>query len=341
MNRKSAPPLRLPAAIVLVLACSAAPAQPGAGNDDGDPLSPAAIRRARQGAATAAPAAASPDPAARTGDLAADPRVIYRTQAFEEEPWRSNVLAHRTLRDWVDDPVKGRALRITWKQGENGALNWYYPFWPEAVEAIFQYDILFEEDWRPADGGKLAGWSSATKPDDRPWRLWKEYPKGTEGTLLAGNGGEKVHGDDGWSLRGSFRQPIPASRPQGGWTWLGTYAYHADMPGDYGDLWWWNQFGQGPLSPGRWHTIKQRLRVNTPGKRDGVLEVWVDGLPAFRKTDVYLRGPGPYRLAAPPYNVDTVLAIRRVWLNLYHGGTTPIPADMHVRLANFVVVRVE
>lgn len=315
---------------------------PQASEDDGDPLSPAAIRRARElGAKAVSAAVPAADFTTPTSNLLADPRRIYYTRAFEEEPWRSDVLANRNRREWIDDPVKGRALRVTWKQGEESALNWSFPFWPEATEAFLQYDILFEYDWNPADGGKLIGWSSATKPDDAVSRLWPRLPTGTEGTLLAGNGGAPVHGDDGWSLRGSFRRPIPAGRPAGGLTWVGTYAYHADMRSNYGDDWLWNHYGQGPLAPGRWHTVKQRLRMNTPGIRDGVLEVWLDGILAFRKTNVYLRGPGPYKLAQPPYNVATSLGIRRIWLNLYHGGTAKIPADMHIRLANFTVARVE
>jgi len=310
--------------------------------DDADPLSPSAIRRARDSGARAAPVSTSvPDFKTPTPDLLAHPRRIYYTPAFEEEPWRSDVLANPIRRGWVDDPVKGRALRVAWKQGEEGALNWSYPFWPEATEAILQYDILFEDDWQPADGGKLIGWSSATKPDDPLSRLWPQFPTGTEGTLLAGNGGARVHGDDGWSLRGLFRRPIPSSQPAGGQIWVGTYAYHGDMHSGYGDIWVWNHYGQGPLASGKWHTVKQRLRINSPGVRDGVLEVWVDGLLAFRKTDVYLRGPGPYKLAEPPYNITTALGIRRVWLNLYHGGTAKIPADMHIRLANFIVARIE
>jgi hypothetical protein len=328
---------------MVALLCALLAVETARASDDGDLLDPRAIRRAREAAAEHVRPSGPPvvNPRSPAPDLLSDPRVIYRTRAFEEEPWRSEVLASRRALEWIDDPVKGRALRVTWRQGGELALNWTYPFWPEAVEAILQYDILFEEDWQPADGGKLVGWSSATRPDDSPARLWPASPKGTEGTLLAGNGGARVHGDDGWSLRGSFRQPLPTWQPNGGATWVGTYAYHAGMPGRFGDAWWWDQYGQGPLAPGKWHTIRQRLRVNTPGLRDGVLEVWVDGLPAFRKADLYLRGRGPYRLAQPPYNVATSLAIRRVWLNLYHGGTEKIPQDMHVRLANFAVVRVE
>jgi hypothetical protein len=91
------------------------------------------------------------------------------------------------------------------------------------------------------------------------------------------------------------------------------------------------------LQIGRWHRIYQRLKVNTPGVRDGVLECRVDGRLVYRKTDVYLRDVGPYNLSAPPYNVSTNLAIRRVWLNMFHGGSALPPS----RFPGFLIRRLK
>ena len=60
-------------------------------------------------------------------------------------------------------------------------------------------------------------------------------------------------------------------------------------------------------------------------RRDCMLECRIDGKVVFRKTNVYLRDTGPYELQAAPYNVNTGLGVRRVWLNMYHGGVAVPP----------------
>ena len=60
--------------------------------------------------------------------------------------------------------------------------------------------------------------------------------------------------------------------------------------------------------------------------KDGILRGWIDGRPAFEKTDLR------YRL------VDK-LRIEQVWMNIYHGGKRPSPYDQHAFIDNVVIAR--
>ena len=66
--------------------------------------------------------------------------------------------------------------------------------------------------------------------------------------------------------------------------------------------------------------------MNTPGKNDGILRAWVDGLPAFEKTDIRMR--------------DTdALKIEAVWLNVYLGGSWTARSDHHLYIDNVVIAK--
>jgi hypothetical protein len=66
--------------------------------------------------------------------------------------------------------------------------------------------------------------------------------------------------------------------------------------------------------------------MNTSGAHDGILRAWVDGRPAFEKTDIMFR------------TVDR-LKIEQIWMNVYHGGTAVSPYDQHLYIDNVVVAR--
>ena len=90
----------------------------------------------------------------------------------------------------------------------------------EPEEVSFRYYLRFGDDWhQTVQGGKMPGIS------------------GTYGK--AGWGGRKVHGQDGWSARGSFGLTFPEGNPLAGKQPLGWYCYHADMEGNYGSGWIW------------------------------------------------------------------------------------------------------
>jgi len=52
------------------------------------------------------------------------------------------------------------------------------------------------------------------------------------------------------------------------------YAYFADRTTECGEV---QGSGVAYANPGQWHRIEQRIRLNTPGQRDGAITVLVDG----------------------------------------------------------------
>ncbi len=204
---------------------------------------------------------------------------------------------------------QGRSLQVTTPRGQHTGTSFAFKFrerlGAEPEEIYFRYYLQLDPDWKHAtSGGKLPGIS------------------GTYGK--AGWGGRKVNGSDGWSARGLFETRNGADS-----TAIGFYCYHADMRGRYGENW---RF-QPRLAHGRWYCIEQYCRLNTPGeaggrgKSDGVLRGWIDGQLAFEKTDIRFRDAGS-------------LKIEEIWVNVYHGGATPVPSeDIHLYLDNLVISR--
>lgn len=209
------------------------------------------------------------------------------------------------------EPLSGRALRLTIPQGQQLGLDLRYRFrerhGSEPTEVYFRYALRLAGDWLlAAEGGKLPGLA------------------GTYGR--AGWGGRRWDGHLGWSLRGSYGMAPSADHPAAGRVLLGTYAYHSKSTG-YGEGMGWTGAGlAGLIEPNRWYNIEQRVVLNTPGREDGVLQVWIDGRLALARADLKLR------------DVDS-LRIEEVWMNVFHGGTGVAVRDMHAFVDQVVVAR--
>lgn len=202
------------------------------------------------------------------------------------------------------EPLRGKALRIKVdKDGHYGA-SLEYRFkkrmGSEPEEIYFRYYLRFADDWKPEQGGKLPG-------------IGGTYDR-------AGWGGRPVNGKDGWSARGLFLGRKDGKTP------IGFYCYHVDMKGQYGSEWRWDIDHLGRLENNRWYGIEQYVKLNTPGKNDGILRGRVDGKLAFEKTDLRFR------------NVDT-LKIETVWLNVYYGGTWTAKSDYHLYIDDVAIAR--
>jgi hypothetical protein len=269
--------------------------------------------------------AAAPEPpaglAARYPEdrgIAGDP-AVYLFSDFEEDDWGrrwsrgadaatlSPVAADPERRF---DPLAGRALRVRIPNGGNTGMNVEYLFARQAgsepEEVYLRYYLRISGDWQTLQGGKMPGLA------------------GTYGK--AGWGGRKVDGTDGWSARGSFSVSPAAGNPLAGLVPVGHYVYHADMAGTYGDIWNWLDGYGGLLQKDRWYCLEQYVKLNAIGKKDGILRAWVDGRPAFEKTDLRYR------------DVDR-LKIEKVWMNVYHGGTQRVDRDVHLYIDNVVISR--
>jgi hypothetical protein len=186
----------------------------------------------------------------------------------------------------------------------------------EQEHLFYRYYLKYSPEFRDAstcDGGKHPGLAGDTS--------------------IAGNSGRKVDGTNGWSLRGGYQLNCDRNNPIYPRVINTTYAYHADMKADYGDHWAWTGYGDlGVEELNKWFCLEGEVRVNTPGIRDGVLRIWIDGHPAFAKTNLYLRG-------VPPYAVPGNLAIQKFWGTLHHGGTHPFGHNARVWMDQVVVAK--
>ncbi len=104
----------------------------------------------------------------------------------------------------------------------------------------------------------------------------------TTGKLLALSGPDYIHekpdGQNGFSTFTNF-----ASRGK-----IVAYIYHMDQEDlTSGDTLWDETAGNFPV--GRWVHVLQHLKLNTPGRNDGLSEMWVDGKLAFQGTAMRFR----------------------------------------------------
>ena len=209
-------------------------------------------------------------------------------------------------------PLDGPALRVTIDKGAQLGADLRYKFrkhqGAEPEEIHFRYYLRLSRSWRGAvEGGKLPGLA------------------GTYGQ--AAWGGRGWDGRKGWSLRGSFGLPSSKDHPMPGRVLLGSYAYHGGSGKGYGEILPWTGSGtDGLIELDQWVCIEQRVRMNTPGREDGVLAVWIDGKPVLHRSDLRLRD-------------DVSIRIEEAWLNIFHGGMQTAGSPMHAYVDNVVIAR--
>lgn len=209
-------------------------------------------------------------------------------------------------------PLVGPALRTTIAKGTQTGLDLRYPFklrhGGEPDEVYLRYYLRFSAAWLAAvDGGKMPGFG------------------GTYG--VAAWGGRPWDGALGWSARGAFAKPAAKDHPAHGRIALGSYVYHQRGDPKWGEVMTWGGGdGAALIEPDRWVCVEQHIRLNTPGRSDGVLRAWIDGRAVFERRDLRLRDkPG--------------LHVENVWMNIYHGGTAAAPADLHLYIDQVVIAR--
>lgn len=254
-------------------------------------------------------------------------------------PVRPEHLAHTVLEE--EGCVSGRCLRVTMRQLETGALSIHWPLRAAGLEPeqlAMRYYLRLGPTWdttacaRRGDqivkvdegGGKFPGLADPRDADD---------PGGQ-----CGNGGRRSDGRRCWTHRMGYLSCAgkAGSRACGGVPGaiarIGGYVYFPGQKGPYGvhASWhddasrltpkaWRRREAEGHLQHGRgragvlvrerWYAIELFIRMNTPGRADGIVRGWVDGVLAYEKTDMVLRLPGHENLH-----------VRTAWLDVYKGG---------------------
>ena len=168
----------------------------------------------------------------------------------------------------------GQALDVFYPRGVHGdeaSAAQFLVALPDADAYWLDYRVRFAADFDFRLGGKLPGLAGGK----------------------ANTGGHRPTGD-GWSSRYMWRR-------QGK---LVVYLYHLDQPTDYGD----DQPLNAAAPTGAWIRLTQHVRVNTPGRADGVLRVWIDGRPALARTDLR-------------YRTDPAAVVNRFYFSTFYGGS--------------------
>ncbi len=196
---------------------------------------------------------------------------------------------------------RGAGLEVVVPRGSHWGLGTFQPV-PGAVdEAWFRYMLVLDR-WTPSQSGKLPGFASLRSASAR-------------GCVPASAS------RPGWSARMMYR-PVGASDAPADSSRIGYYVYHLDQPHDCGEIMEWND--AGVLSPGSWHCIEGQVRLNRPGRSDGLLRGWVDGTEAFSRDGLRFRETGR-------------IGIDDLWLNVFSGGKAPSPERLDLRLDELVI----
>lgn len=156
---------------------------------------------------------------------------------------------------------------------------------------ILTYELKFDRNFNFVKGGKLPGLYGGT-----------------------GNTGGKIpNGHDGFSTRYIWKEN-------------GVGAIYAYLPTSKT---WGTAIGLGSwtFSVGRWHVLEQLVKLNTPGRADGVISIWYDKKLVHSETGLIFR--------------DTKdLTIDGLLFSTFFGGNNAsfaTPASTNIQFRNFVM----
>jgi hypothetical protein len=221
--------------------------------------------------------------------------------------WASGLSIFEQRGKIVNDPVQGKILRVKYPSGKYGSKDSGVAFpWilkGKYEELTLSYRVKFQDGFQFTTSGKLPGLCGATD----------------EIGCFRYTGGNPPNGDDGFSVRVVWLT---------GEGTVGTYVYHANQAGTYGDIFQWTHMNGEPihLIPGQWYTIELRVVLNDPGMANGYAEAWLDGEFVSRADGLLFRN-------------DTVagrsLRINEMYFNTFHGGNKSSDAPSQTQYAYF------
>ena len=189
-------------------------------------------------------------------------------------------------------------LRVNFAVGkigpEEGGAGWRMPFGQHET-AELRYTLRFSKDFDFVKGGKLPGLCGG--PDNV-------------------SGGRRATGTNGFSARLMWRK---GGRGE-------AYVYHKNQKGDYGDSFAFPADFRFPTeAPVK---VKIAVTMNTVGKRDGVLRVWIDEKRMVERTDMEWR------------TVDS-FGVDGLYFETFHGGGDVSWAPTRPCWAEFAEMKVQ
>jgi len=171
----------------------------------------------------------------------------------------------------------------------------------EPDEIYLRYYVRFNDTWQKTGDGQLG-----------------KFP-GFSGTYNRCGWGSGVPDGTCWSAR-------MASYDVGAGNQVGFYTYHMDQGSIYGDIMLW----QPTLARGQWYCVEAHVKLNSlsggAANYDGVLRGWIDGAPAFERTNLRFR-------------TVSSTHVEKIWWNIYIGGTWTADRDMAIHYDNVVIAK--
>ncbi len=177
----------------------------------------------------------------------------------------------------------GPAFRVDYATGEigpeEGGVGWRYPI-ARTDSAEVSYTLTFSQDFDWVKGGKLPGLCG-----------------GPESVT----GGNPANGKNGFSARLMWRADGQGE----------AYVYHMHQPGNYGESFAFPSDFTFPTAASV--SVRLRVALNTPGQRDGTLDVWIATPDTQTERHVLSRSDMQWRS-------DPSIAIDGLLFETFHGG---------------------
>lgn len=194
----------------------------------------------------------------------------------------------------IVDEAGNRFLRVTYPAGiygpTDGGVQFIVPLAGSFDELYLSYRVRFAAGFDFVLGGKLPGLVGGT------------HPTGC------------VSDDGGFSARMMWRPAGAAVQ----------YLYFPEKVNACGDDYAYQVGGTAVLfGTGQWHRVQHRIRMNTPGAHDGILQAWFDGSLAL-DNETFI-----YRVATASFGIDSL------YFSTFFGGSDATWAPAAAQVADF------
>jgi Polysaccharide lyase 14/S-layer homology domain len=239
-------------------------------------------------------------------------------------------------------PLPAAAADGTWLQEDfdNGNRGVISSSGVQSVAAGHRGDGIRVDIPKGAHWGTTTHWNTRDRlgsdPEEMWIRYWLKFPTGfrvdsPSRGKLPGFGGLYTYNCLGgrpstpsspcWSARMAFSPLYAAdglpSRPvdPAKVTRISFYAYllNSSDVGQDGKILHWDP-DLATLDHNRWYCIEARVKMNTLGQQDGILEGYVDGVEAFKATNLKFRRAS-----------ESQVKVKSLWFDVYYGGTATSP----------------
>lgn len=219
----------------------------------------------------------------------------------------------------VEDGEGGKLLRHHLPAGELGAFIVPVLLLRETDHAILEYDLRFDPDFDWRWGGKIPGLVGVRAGES----IYAPTSGNDDGREKGFSTRLMWHGNDDNGRR-PFGLRLPPIRVGGNDMVTYVYARHPNQ--DFDGFGWHASLGS--LERDVWCRVRYEVKLNTPGRRDGVFRVWFNGRPVFSASDWDYRAREDVRIQAILWDIHRGGGVSPGWIST---------RDCHIDIRNVVV----